>query len=47
MLIFNLNNTLAVVQKTSFASKNLSVIITIIIAIIILLIIATMFNNKK
>lgn len=41
------SQVLAVVQKASFASENMSIIITIMIVIIIILIIATMFGNKK
>lgn len=47
MNIFNLNNTLAVVQKTTSTSENLSVIIGIMIAIILILITATMFGEKN
>lgn len=47
MSMFNLNNVLAVVQKTSVSPQNLSIIITIIIVIIIILVISTLFDNKK
>lgn len=47
MLKFSLNNTLAVVQKTTSISENLSVIIGIIILIIIVLIFSTVFGDSK
>ena len=39
--------TLAVVQKTTSATDNLSVIIMIMLAVIIILLIATLFGGKK
>lgn len=39
--------TLAVVQKTTFASDNLGIIIMIMIAIIIILLVATLSGGKK
>lgn len=45
--ILSLFEFCAVVQKTTFASENLNVIITIMVVVIIILIIATIFGNKN
>jgi len=47
MKIFNLNNILAVVQKTPSTAENLSVIMGIMVVIIIILIVSTVFSDKK
>jgi len=47
MELFNFNNVLAVVQKTTSASENLSIIIGIMIVIIVILIVSTVFSDKK
>ena len=43
----NILNTLAVVQKTTSISENLSIIIGIILIIILILIAATIFGENK